>query len=144
MPPQPKINAFLICDHVIHEAGTNKKSLIGVFHNISANSFPCTHYSMCIYVNLIDAQGTYDFELKLIDLAGGAQIGNALLPRIVISDRLKPAEICINLQGITFARHGKYEFQFYGNRELIASKDFLVEKRDVRGPDAPQAQPGLQ
>ncbi len=149
LPPLPKVNAFLICDHVIHEAGTNKKTLVGIFHNINAHAFPCTHHSMCIYANLIDAMGPYDFEIRLIELSSGAKVGNASLPTIKINDRLRPAEICINLQGITFTRPGKYEFQLYGNKEIIASKDFLVDKMERResrsdppsapGPTAPES-----
>ena len=49
---KPHLNAMLICDTVITEVGTNKKSLIGLFENISASSFPA-YPSLSVFVNLL-------------------------------------------------------------------------------------------
>jgi len=135
MPAVPKVNAFLICDAIIQEAGTNKKSLIGVFHNIHSPSFPCTHFSMSIYANVSDAQGEYAFDLKLVDLQTLAQIGRATLPPVNITDRLRPAELCISLRGITFPQAGKYEYQLYGNGDLVAAK--VLEVLEAKPPQGP-------
>jgi hypothetical protein len=131
MVPVPKVNAFLICDHIIQEVGTNKKSLIGIFHNINSPAFPCTHYSLSIYANLVDARGKYDVEIRLVELATGEVAGKAALPAFEVLDRLRPTEICIALQGLTFPRPGKYEFQFLGNDQIIAIKDFEVMKTNL-------------
>ena len=40
MPPRPSVKAILICDQIIHEFGTNKKSLIGIFQDIHLAQFP--------------------------------------------------------------------------------------------------------
>jgi len=40
--------SLMICDQVITETETNKKSLIGVFNSISAGQFPCRHPKICI------------------------------------------------------------------------------------------------
>ena len=72
MPVLPKVNSFLLCDYIIQEHRTGKKSLIGIFHNIIAGQFPFAHPSLFIYANLSDAMGTYDFEIRLLDLETGA------------------------------------------------------------------------
>lgn len=54
VPPHPVCNAFLICDYAIREEGTGKVSLVGVFENINARSFPVTHGLLCVYAKLTD------------------------------------------------------------------------------------------
>ncbi len=126
MPVIPKINSFLLCDYIIQEHRTGKKSLIGIFHNIVAGKFPFAHPSLFIYANLSDAQGIYDFEMKLIDLESQAVIGHGRIPKIEISDRLKPVEIAMNIRQLVFPNPGKYEFQLFANAELVECRDLWV------------------
>ena len=83
--PTPKTNAMLVCDYVITERGTNKKSLIGVFENIGAGTFPCTHFAMSIYIKLTDAQGAYQFRLELVQRLGRRVTGNHQYSRQALS-----------------------------------------------------------
>lgn len=126
MPVIPKINSFLLCDYIIQEHRTGKKSLIGIFHNIVAGKFPFAHPSLFIYANLSDAQGVYDFEMKLIDLESQSIIGHGRIPKIEISDRLKPVEIAMNIRQLVFPNPGKYEFQLFANEELVECRDLWV------------------
>ena len=128
MTPRPKINAFLICDTIIQDRVTNKRSLIGVFHNIATPAFPCTHPMTSIYVNFIDAMGEYRIEINLVEVTTGKTVGRASLPPFEVKDRLRSTEISIALQNLTFHNPGKYEFQLSANEELLASKDFLVDR----------------
>ena len=40
--PTPKVNAMLICDTIITDKMTGKKSLIGIFENLTAARLPVT------------------------------------------------------------------------------------------------------
>ena len=132
MPPVlPKVNSFLLCDYIIQEHRTGKKSLIGIFHNIVAASFPFIHPSLFIYANLSDAQGTYSFEIKLIDVNSQKIVGQGQIPNIEIQDRLKPVEIAMNIRQLTFPAPGKYEFQLFSNSELVECRDLWVTKYKV-------------
>lgn len=63
-----KVNFFHVCDTVILEEGTGKFSIIGVFENINAESFPAMHPSMAIAVGLENKNpGLYDVELVFLD-----------------------------------------------------------------------------
>jgi hypothetical protein len=117
---------FLLCDYIIQEHGSGKKSLIGVFHNIVAGRFPFVHPSLFLYANLSDALGEYDFEMKLVDVNSRKVIGQGKIPKIKIADRLKPVEIAMNIRQLVFPGPGKYEFQFYANGELVDSRDIWV------------------
>jgi len=88
--PVPKANAMLICDSVITDKGTNKKSLIGVFEHINAFKFPCVHHSLAVYIKLTDARGKYRFRLELIDLQNnptGYKRDIKRLLLVILSDR---------------------------------------------------------
>ena len=88
MPDQdivkPSVQAFLVCDTIIVDQLTGKKSLIGTFTHLWAPQFPCQHPQMGVYFCFTDAEGTYEFELRLIFLDEDKVIGKASLSPITI------------------------------------------------------------
>src|SRR3989338_7630088 len=112
----PKANAMLVCDYVITEQGTNKKSLIGIFENISTARFPCTHAALSVYIKLTDANGAYRFKLELVDLQNNSAIGKGEIPReVVIQNPLLVHELVFNLKTLRFAHPGDFEFRIFAN-----------------------------
>ena len=120
MASLPLVKAFLVCDAVIHEAGTNKKSLIGIFQRIHARRFPCRHGALMIYAAITDTNGEYTFDLELVDLTDGKRIGRGTTPALQLHDRLRTAELTFRLENIVFPQPGKYEFRLHANHELLA------------------------
>ena len=133
MPQKPLANAVLICDKVITEEGTKKKSLIGIFENIGSSKFPCVHYFLSVYVKLTDAMGSYRFSLELASLENGAVLNKAEIPQeIDIPDLLRTHELVFNMGGLKFPSPGKYEFRVLANGEIFGQKTFLVEELKKR------------
>jgi hypothetical protein len=123
----PKTNAMLICDYVITEQGTNKKSLIGIFEHIGASQFPVVHHAMSIYVKLTEAQGDYQFRLELVDLKNDRIITQGDLPgKIHITHPLETRELVFNFMGLKFETPGQYEFRIYANDRIFGQKVFMV------------------
>ncbi len=132
--PVPKANAMLICDYVITEHETGKKSLIGVFETISTKQFPVVHHALSVYVKLTDANGTYLFQLDLADLKSNTVLNKCQIPNeIKISNPLKSSELVFNLHGLKFPHPGDYEFRIYANGRIFGQKTFIVSevKKDV-------------
>ncbi|MBU0683581.1 MAG: hypothetical protein ABIH85_04605 [Candidatus Omnitrophota bacterium] len=126
---KPIVNAMLICDRIITEAGTNKKSLIGIFENISAYKFPCVHHFLAVYIKLTDARGEYKFRLELGDLENDGIIGRAEIPKpIKVENPLAIHDLVFNLAGIKLMHQGKYEFRIFANDEVFGQKTFLVNQ----------------
>lgn len=126
---KPVVNAMLVCDKVITEAGTNKKSLIGVFENINAYKFPCIHHFLTVYVKLTDANGRYTFCLELVDLERNVIIGKGEMPKEVeIDNPLTIHDLVFNLSSLKFEHPGKYEFRIFANDEVFGQKTFFVNK----------------
>ena len=135
MATTPVVKAVLVCDYVIHEQHTNKKSCVGIFHQIQAGNFPCRHGQLSIYANFMEAEGEYVFELLLVNLKDGKVLGSGATPKLTVPDRLHAAEIAFQLQNIVFPNPGKYEFRLIANGELIAQKGITV--LDIPRPEGP-------
>ena len=127
MPARPTVKAILICDQIIHEHGTNKKSLIGIFQDIHLGKFPFRYPRIAVYVNLTDAHGKYVLELKLLAAGEGKEIGRGRTPVVEIDSPLRTCEFALQIQNLVFKRHGVHEFQVYANDDLIATKVFRVK-----------------
>ena len=127
--PVPKTNAMLICDQVITEQETNKKSLIGIFEHIGAAQFPATHHAMSVYVKLTDAQGSYHFHLALFDLKNETAVADCPIPEAVpISSPLQSHELVFNLRGLKFPHPGENEFRIFANDRIFGQKTFVVNE----------------
>jgi len=142
MPDQeiikPSVQAFLVCDSVIIDSQTGKKSLIGTFTHLWAPRFPCQHHQMGIYFCLTDAEGVYEFELRLAYLDQDVIVGKATLSPFTIKDRLEIHDFGINVPSLVFPGPGRYEFRLYANGFFITHKDFnVIQQEPPGGSQAP-------
>lgn len=139
------MKAILICDQIIHEFGTNKKSLIGIFEDIHITAFPHRYPRIAVYVNLTDAHGKYVLELRLVSSADNSVIGSGKTPEVQIDNPLRTCEFALQIQNLVFRTPGVYEFQVFGNGELVATKAFNVKRvRVPQPPPPPGIEPGAQ
>lgn len=120
--------AMLIADLAIRDERTHKVSLIGIFENIRAQSFPCQHGSLTVYSKVTDAQGTYDFRLELIHLDKAQRIAEVPV-KGEVPNRLGTGEIVVTIGGLVFPHPGLYEFRLSANGRYVGSKTIRVEKQ---------------
>jgi hypothetical protein len=123
---KPSVQALLVCDQIIEDSLTKKKSLIGIFTHLQAVAFPFQHQQMGLYFCLTDAEGAYTFDIDLTYLNDEHLIFRATLPNIVIDDRLQISDFGINIPSLIFPAPGRYEFRLRMEGHLIAQKDFHV------------------
>ncbi len=124
--PSPVVKAFLVCDAVIHDAQTGKKSLIGVFHELRAERFPAVHPMLWIYANITDARGRYRIEIQLVDIDRNQVLGGGQPPEIDIPGPLQTTEISAQLRNVTLPAPGTYEFHLLVNGQILATKAVRV------------------
>lgn len=66
-----KVNFFHICESAIVEQGSGNLSIIGIFENLNAQSFPAMHPTMSVVVGFENNNpGIYDTELIFLDEKG--------------------------------------------------------------------------
>jgi hypothetical protein len=124
--PTPSVQAFLVCDCIIEDSLTKKKSLIGIFTHLQALSFPFQHPQLGLYFCMTDAEGTYHFDIDLVYVNTDQLVCRASLPHIAIGDRLQISDIGINVPALVFPAPGRYEFRLRMEGHVIAQKDFHV------------------
>jgi len=120
---KPTLLAFLICDLIIVDENSKKKTLVGVFSDITVPGFPCVHQSMALYFSLTNAEGTYDFIIRLVHSDSDTQIGEARMSANII-DITKKSDFGFNVPPIKLLKEGRYEFQLWADGELLGRQEF--------------------
>ena len=135
MSALPVVKAFLVADGVIQDRGTGKWSVIGVFDQIYAAAFPCTHPIVAMYVKLTDALGRYTVRVEFRD-AEDAVLSTFEGIEFEVMDRTKAVEFGVTTQHLPLKKPGRYEFQLYMNGEYAAAVtlDVLQIKPTPPGP----------
>ena len=136
----PSVVAMLICDQIITEVGTNKKSLVGIFDRFVSLNFPAPVQRLAVYVKLADALGDYSFKLRIVKLKDESLIGELAI-QASISNMDSYAELAVNLvNAITVPEAGKYEFQLYAGDNYLHRVTMQAElaKLPAGGPQWPR------
>jgi hypothetical protein len=137
--PIPTVVAMLVCDQVITEYGTNKKSLIGIFENIYTFTAPAIVPRLSVYVRLLDAEGKYEFTLRLVRLKDEALVAEVKIAA-EIGEPLHCAEVGLNMVNLALPELGKYEFQLYTG-DVYLHRVTMELTKPPGGTTWPQHQP---
>lgn len=126
-----------MCDTVIHDAGTQKKTLVGVFDIVRSASAPFAINSVGLYAKLVEGAGPYTVKMRMVNLKDES-------PIMEVSANAgwnvpdAPLELGINLHGIPIPEFGTYEFQLFANDIYLGRA--LISARKLEAP--PTAAPG--
>lgn len=131
-PPVPTLLALLLCDTVIQDAQTTKKSLIGIFTQLNALSFP-TVVNASIFARLTDAEGKYWFRIEFVNLDQDKTIVSLPTDELQAADQLGFVELVIHVQGLPIPSAGKYEFQLWGNNVYLGRSTMQAAQVKVEG-----------
>ncbi len=139
-PPIPSVVAMLICDQIITEHVTNKKSLIGVFDNFNSLSFPTLSQRLAVYVKLADAIGNYLFKLRIVKLKDESLIAEIGIQAHITSDASQYSELALSIGNIPVPEPGKYEFQLYSGDDYLhrVTMQAVLAQLPQGGPQWPQ------
>lgn len=126
--PVPVPLAFLLCDQVITDADTKKKTLVGVFDRIWVNKFPTEHLGAALYARLIGAEGDYDIRVEYVQVDSQSILAEGTA-RMQVEDRHMPAEFSMVLPPLPIPSPGGYEFRLWMNERYIQRVSFIVAQR---------------
>ncbi len=116
VPPIPI--AFLVCDQVITDEATKKKTLVGVFDHIMVKQFPARHGPVALYARMFDSEGVHDCKVDYIKVDSQETLGNAT-GQIQVKSRNRSFEFSLNLPGIELPAPGEYEFRLYIDSRMM-------------------------
>jgi hypothetical protein len=134
--PTPSGLAIVVCDQIIEDKATNKKSLIGIFNNIASQTFPCRHPQLSVFVSLTEGRGNYDARLRIANEEAGTTI-TEVKGQIQLPDVNLVAELAFNFLGLEFVAPGLYSIEFYCDDALVLERRFHV----VKAQPPPQGPP---
>lgn len=112
-PVIPVLTATVLCDFGATDPATGKKTLVGIFNQVSALKLPTTQ-SASVYLCVTDALGEYDMAVRLVRARDQLPIAEATF-RLSIKSRLVPIDVLIPPQSYPLPDKGKYEFQVFAN-----------------------------
>ena len=123
--------SLLLCDSVIVDAISQKKTLVGIFDLILAVSVPAGQ-KMGLYARLTDLDGAYIFKARVVCLSdsdsGEELVFGLETPMSEWSDPLQIVELALNLPPILFPKFGRYEVQLFANEIYIGRAVVTVSK----------------
>lgn len=120
--------ALIVCDEIIEDTITSKKSLIGMFNRITAEEFPCRHLRIHIFVSLTGGRGEREVELRCIDQSNRNPLFGAK-EKIKFNNPNAIIDINFDFQNAVFPKPGKYAFEFLCEGEWVLDRPFIVVKK---------------
>ena len=131
--PSPVGLAIIVCDQIIEDKLTGKKSLIGIFNRVSAANFPCTHSRLAIFVCLTEGHGDYGARLRIVHEETGVIVADLNGP-IQFPDVNGVIEMNFDLVGLAFPQPGLYSIEFYCDDVLVLERRFHIAQIETPPP----------
>ncbi len=117
--------ALILCDDVIEDVRTHKKSFLNSFNSIIVPTIPTNHPQFCVVCSITDAQKANlaisikkdDTQKKIMEVRGQVSIENPL----------DVVDIVFTFRQIPLNEIGSYSVEITSEGEYIASRRFTVQ-----------------
>ena len=125
--------AIIICDQVITDAESKKKTLVGIFNQVFASKYPAHHPSMAVFVSVTGGTGSYRVGLRLVSLDQPEDCPVIEVPgKIEFKNPNQVFDVHFQLNGVVFPRPGNYQFEFLIDGEMTLMRRLKVEPREKK------------
>jgi hypothetical protein len=124
---------MILCDQVITDVESNKKSLIGIFDQVEAVALPCVVHELHVYLSLTDGHGTLATAIACVTVDEGEELfrGEA---EVEFASPLETVELHFVFPHARFPRTGEYRFQFSAGDQILVERRFFVTYLRDPGP----------
>jgi hypothetical protein len=125
VPQPPEVLAMVVCDLIITDVETNKKSLIGLFDRVETTVLPCVVHELHVYLGLTDGHGTMALAVACVAADEPEELfrGRA---EVEFDDPLQVVELHFVFPNARFPHPGEYRFQFLADDHLLRERKFFV------------------
>jgi hypothetical protein len=117
--------ALIVCDEIIEDRHTGKKTLVGLFSRIHAKAFPAVHPKMNLFISFDNAKGHYHSAIRIIREKTSEIIAEAK-GEITVKSPIDVTEMNIAFINLKFPETGVYNIEFYCEDELVLQRRFVV------------------
>ena len=121
----PTLVSLLICDQVIDDRLTNKKSAIGLFNTVLVPSVPTRMHQLTVMATLTEISGRTPLRLRLM-----RDEDNSVLMQtkghVDAPNPLAMVDLVFAMQGVPIAKAGQYAFELLSERDLLGRRRFRI------------------
>ena len=103
--------SLLMCDTIIEDKHTGKKTLVGLFDRVHARRFPCVHPFMCVFVSLTGARGRFPCE-AICRHQDSRTVAFSAKGEVTMRDPRQVVDLVFRLSGVTFPKPEMYWLNF--------------------------------
>ncbi|MBU0716889.1 MAG: hypothetical protein KJ749_01465 [Planctomycetes bacterium] len=121
--------ALLVCDMIIEDKLTGKKTLVGLFDRIQTGRFPCVHPAMTVFVSLTGGRGKYPCEV-ICRHQDNETIAFSAKGQVVLPDPRTVVDLVFRLNGVRFPKPGFYWLHFKVDDVPIMMRPLNIDKRE--------------
>jgi hypothetical protein len=139
----PSLVSLLICDQVIDDKLSHKKSAIGIFNTIVLPAFPGTIGHMALLASLTEIAGRAEIEIRLIR-DNDNQIMFSGKGAVEAPDPLAVVDLLFAMQGVRIPEAGQYAFELLSGAEILGRRRFRVMTRPAPPGQPPVPPPGSE
>jgi hypothetical protein len=125
VPQPPEVLAMILCDQIITDVDSNKKTLIGLFDQVETASLPCMLHELHVYLSLTDGHGTLTITLACVAADDGEELFKGTA-NVEFESPLQVVELQFVFPSARFPRAGEYRFQLTAREQVLRERKFLV------------------
>jgi hypothetical protein len=125
VPQPPEVLAMVLCDQIITDVETNKKSLMGLLDQVETVTLPGLLHELQVYLSLTDGHGSLSLTLACIAEDEGKELFRGTAD-IEFQCPLQVVELQFVFPGARFPRAGEYRFQIFAFGQMLRERKFLV------------------
>jgi hypothetical protein len=125
VPQPPEVLAMILCDQIITDVDTNKKSLIGLFDQVETATLPCLVHELHVYLSLTDGHGSLPLLLTCVAEDDGEELFRGTAA-VEFQSPLRVVELQFVFPNARFPRAGEYRFQLAAAGQILRERKFLV------------------
>lgn len=121
----PTLVSLLICDQVIDDRLTGKKSAIGLFNTVLVPSVPTRIHQLTILAAVTEITARTPLELRLVRDADTAVL-MATQGFVDAPNPLATVDLIFSMQGVAIPTAGQFAFELLASGEPLGRRRFQV------------------
>lgn len=121
----PTVQALLVCEQVLTDEATKRKTLVNLLNEIHGHSFPLTLPRLTVFATLSNGNGEMSCELRCARADNDEPIFGVKGP-VRFPNPNATVEFVFELGNFTFPVPALYSFMLYCDDDLLAERRFTV------------------
>lgn len=129
----PTLVSLLLCDQVIDDRITNKKSAIGLFNTIVVGGTPVRMQQISVMATLTEITQRTPLQLRLVRDADDTVL-TAMQGHVDAPNPLAMVDLVFTLQGLQIPTAGQFAFELLAAGDILGRRRFQVVQAQPGGP----------